>query len=57
MLDTEGHAFQDLAQEWARNQARFDAPGNVETWTGIAAFTLMLHLGGWKIMCPAFDRD
>jgi len=57
MLDAEVHAFQDLAQAWARYQARFGEAGKVEEWTGLDAFTLMRHQGRWKIVSIAFARD
>ena len=44
----------DLAQVWARYDARFGDPGDVREWSGVDAFTLMKHDGRWKIVALAF---
>ena len=48
----------NLALVWAQYRVRFgDQPGNVREWSGIDAFTLMKHLGVWKITSMAFAPE
>ncbi len=48
----------NLAVVWAEYRVRFgDDPGNVREWSGIDAFTLMKHLGVWKISSIAFAPE
>lgn len=47
----------NLAQVWARYEARFGEPGQVTEWSGTDAFTLMKHGGRWKIVALAFTGD
>lgn len=44
----------DLAQAWATYTARFGEPGNVATWEGIDAFTLLRHAGAWRIVSLSY---
>ncbi len=57
MRDAQVRVFQNLAQVWARYDARFGDPGNVVEWSGIDAFTLMNHEGNWKIVALAFSAE
>ena len=51
----EVHVSGNLALVWAQYRVRFgDQPGNVREWSGIDAFTLIKHLGVWKITSMAF---
>lgn len=43
-----------LAQAWVRYRAQFGDPGDVRTWEGIDAFTLLRHRGRWRITSLAF---
>ena len=47
----------DLAQVWARYDARFGDPGDVKEWSGIDDFTLMKHEGRWRIVALAFASE
>jgi len=47
----------DLAQVWARYDARFGEPGDVKEWSGVDSFTLMKHDGAWKIVALAFTNE
>ena len=42
-----------VAQVWSRHRVRFGEPGNVREWTDVDAFTLMKHVGLWKISSMA----
>lgn len=44
----------NLAQAWARYDARFGDSTNVMAWRGIDAFTLMEHGGRWRIVSLAY---
>jgi hypothetical protein len=44
----------NLAQAWATYTARFGEPGNVATWEGIDAFTLLRHDGTWRIVSLSY---
>jgi len=44
----------NLAQAWATYTARFGEPGNVATWEGIDAFTLLRHDGAWRIVSLSY---
>ncbi len=44
----------NLAQAWATYTARFGDPGNVATWEGIDAFTLLRHEGVWRIVSLSY---
>lgn len=46
-----------LAMAWVRYEARFGDPGDVETWQGTDAFTLLRHDGEWRITALAFSSD
>lgn len=57
MLDARVEVHGDLAQVWATYAAEFGEPGDVATWRGIDAFTLMRHRGRWRIASLAFTAD
>lgn len=44
----------NVAQVWASYRVRFGEPGNVSEWTDVDAFTLLKHVGMWKISSMAF---
>ncbi|MGH7562487.1 MAG: hypothetical protein ACRENB_15885 [Gemmatimonadales bacterium] len=44
----------NLAQAWATYTARFGEPGNVATWEGLDAFTLLRHEGTWRIVSLSY---
>ena len=43
-----------LAQVWAGYAAKFGDPGELMTWEGIDAFTLLFHDGRWRIVSIAY---
>lgn len=47
----------DLAQVWARYDARFGEPGSLQTWSGIDAFTLLRHGERWRIVALVYAPD
>ena len=48
----------NLAQAWARYEARFGDSTDVATWRGIDGITLMKHAGRWRITSLAYtDLD
>jgi hypothetical protein len=48
----------NLAQAWARYEARFGDSTDVATWRGIDGITLMKHAGRWRISSIAYtDLD
>lgn len=47
----------DLAQVWARYDARFGDPGEIYEWSGIDAFTLLRHGNEWRIAALVFAAD
>ncbi len=47
----------NLAQVWARYEARFGEPGQVAEWSGTDAFILMKNGGRWRIVALAFTGD
>ncbi len=49
----EVHFDDKVAQVWSRHRVRFGEPGNVREWTDVDAFTLMKHVGLWKISSMA----
>jgi ketosteroid isomerase-like protein len=52
------HVSGNLAIVWAQYRVRFgDQPGNVREWSGIDAFTLIKHVGVWKITSMAFAPE
>jgi hypothetical protein len=52
------HVSGNLAIVWAEYRVRFgDQPGNMREWSGIDAFTLIKHLGVWKISSMAFAPE
>lgn len=56
MLDARVEVRGDLAQVWASYAAEFGEPGNLSSWRGIDAFTLMRHRGRWRIASLAFTN-
>ncbi len=57
MTGADVRVFQNLAQVWARYDARFGDPESVMEWSGIDAFTLMKHEGRWKIVALVFSAE
>ncbi len=57
MTGAEMRVHGNLAQVWARYQARFGEPGQVMEWSGIDAFTLMKDDGRWRIVSLAYASD
>ncbi len=53
MGTVELHVDGNVAQVWSRHRVRFGEPGNVREWTDVDAFTLMKHVGLWKISSVA----
>jgi len=54
----EVHVSGNLAVVWAEYRVRFgDSSSTVREWTGIDAFTLMKHVGIWKITSIAFAPE
>ncbi len=53
MGTVELHFDGNVAQVWSRHRVRFGEPGNVREWTDVDAFTLMKHVGLWKISSMA----
>ena len=47
----------NLAQAWARYQARFGDPGEILEWAGIDAFSLLKHQGTWRIVSLTYAAD
>jgi hypothetical protein len=54
MTDVVVRSHGNLAQAWATYTARFGEPGNVATWEGIDAFTLLRHDGAWRIVSLSY---
>jgi hypothetical protein len=57
LLGQEVRVTGNLAQVWARYEARFGDPGNVAVWRGIDAFTWMKHDGTWRITGLAYTDE
>ncbi len=53
MGTVEVHFDGNVAQVWSRHRVRFGDPGDVREWTDVDAFTLMKHVGLWKISSMA----
>ena len=47
----------NLAQVWARYEARFGDSDAVQTWRGVDAFTWMKHEGAWRIVALASSDE
>ena len=47
----------NLAQVWARYEARFGDPGEIEKWSGIDSFLLLKHGGRWRIIALAYAPE
>jgi hypothetical protein len=56
LLGMELRLHGDLAQVWARYEARFGRADSLGTWQGIDAFTLMRHQARWRILALASTR-
>jgi hypothetical protein len=54
LTDVVVRSYGNLAQAWATYTARFGEPGNVATWEGIDAFTLLRHDGTWRIVSLSY---
>ncbi len=46
-----------VAQVWSRHRVRFGEPGAVRDWIDVDAFTLMKHVGLWKISSMALSGN
>ncbi len=57
MGTVELHFDGNVAQVWSRHRVRFGEPGNVREWTDVDAFTLMKHVGLWKISSMALATN
>ena len=57
MTSAEMRIHGNLAQVWARYEAKFGEPGQVMEWSGIDAFTLMKHGGRWRIVSLAYAGE
>ena len=57
MLEAEVRLRGDLAQAWVHYAARFGDSSDVQEWRGIDAFTLIRHVGTWRIVELAFVPD
>ena len=57
LLAAEVRLTGNLAQVWARYEARFGDSTAVDTWTGVDAFTLLEHQGVWRIASLAYVPD
>jgi len=57
MTSAEMRIHGNLAQVWARYEAKFGEPGQVAEWSGIDAFTLMKHDGRWRIVSLAYTGE
>ncbi len=57
LANAQVHVSGNLAVVWAEYRVRFGEPGDVREWTGIDAFTLMKHVGIWKITSVAFAPE
>jgi hypothetical protein len=57
MTSAEFRVFGDLAQAWVHYDARFGDPGDITTWSGIDAFTLVRYGGEWRIASLAYASD
>lgn len=56
LLDAEVLIDGNLAHVWASYEARFGDPGDITSWRGIDAFTLMNHEGEWKIVSLSYTN-
>ena len=54
MTQVEIKVHRNLAQAWARYEARFGDSTNLATWRGIDAITLLRHQDRWRIASLAF---
>ena len=57
MLSADVRRYGNLAQVWARYEARFGDPGEIMEWRGYDAFTLMRHGGQWKIVSLSYTNE
>lgn len=57
MKSVDVRAEGNLAQAWARYDARFGDPGDIREWSGTDAFTLMRHDGRWRIVSLAYSSS
>jgi len=57
MGNVEVHVQDNVAVVWAEYRARLGEPGDIKQWTGFDAFTLMKHVGVWKITSMAFAAE
>ena len=57
LLGQEVRVTGNLAQVWARYEARFGDSATVQTWRGVDAFTWMKHEGAWRIVALAYSGE
>jgi hypothetical protein len=57
LLGQEMRVIGNLAQVWARYEARFGDSAAVQTWRGVDAFTWMKHEGTWRIVALAYTDE
>lgn len=57
LVGMEARMHGDLAQVWARYEARAGRPDSLRTWRGVDAFTLMRHEARWRIVTLAYSGD
>ncbi|HXG45663.1 MAG TPA: nuclear transport factor 2 family protein [Gemmatimonadales bacterium] len=57
LLGMEARLLGDLAQVWARYEARFGRADSLRTWRGIDAFTLIRHESRWRIAALAYTGE
>ena len=57
LLGQEVRLVGNLAQVWARYEARFGDSTSVATWRGVDAFAWMKHDGRWRIVALAYTDE
>jgi len=57
LLAQDARVTGNLAQVWARYEARFGDSSNVATWRGVDAFIWMKHAGEWRIVALAYTDE
>ncbi|MBT8221349.1 MAG: nuclear transport factor 2 family protein [Bacteroidia bacterium] len=56
MTDIKINQHGDLAVVWASYDAKFGDAENIDTWSGIDAFSLLRHKGEWKIISLSYTE-
>lgn len=54
MTDMKVMQHGNLAIVWANYDARFGNENNIDTWSGIDAFSMLRHKGEWKIISLSY---